>query len=200
MIGRHIVSDSEIAKLCQQIYRQHKDALDLIFEHKPDLQMDLKAVLEEELGRHPGFRLDHFTKSRVRFFHEDWDTDPRETLGSGWTPTKRVALFELSNDPESLKLRLLIGPVEKDDDPAIEFRDAVFACSQSHRQAFPGGMTTLYPRWTTILSRELLKKKDYIEPEGIADKARDALSRALREDVAAALTCLKDVIRSGSGS
>jgi hypothetical protein len=56
-------------------------------------------------------------------------------------------------------------------------------------------MTTLYPQWTTILSGDLLKKKDYSEPENIAEKAREALSRALREDVPRVLRCLKEVIR-----
>jgi len=196
MIGRHIVGESEIVNLCRQIYRQHKDALDLIFEHKPDLQMDLKAVLEEEVGRHAGFLLDHCTKSRVRFFHQDWDLDPREKLGSGWTPTKRVVLFELTNDPESLKLKLVIGPVQQADGSAVEFREAIFACSQNHRQDFPGGMPTLYPRWTTILSRELLKKRDYYEPERILEKAREALSRALREEAPKVLSCLKEIIEA----
>ena len=197
MVGRHIVGESEIAKLCRQIYRQHKDALDLIFEHKPDLQMDLKAVLEEEIGRHPELHLDHCTKSAVRFFPDEWDRDPREKLGSGlWTPTKRVALFELGNGPDSLKLKLVIGPVGKDDSSAVEFRKAIFACSQAHRENFPGGMTTLYPQWTTILSRDLLKKKDYGELENIAERATEALSRALREDVPKVLASLKEVIRA----
>jgi hypothetical protein len=58
MLRRHIVSDSEIAELCQKIYQKHQKALDLIFEHRPDLQsklaetlkeMILKAKLSEEL-------------------------------------------------------------------------------------------------------------------------------------------------------
>jgi len=134
-----------------------------------------------------------------RFFQE-WDRDPREKLGNGWTPTKRVALFELSNAPDSLKLKLIIGPVEKSDSSAIEFRKAIFSCSQSHRKDFPGGMTTLYPQWTTILSGDLLKKKDYSEPENIAEKAREALSRALREEVPRVLRCLKEVIRGPESS
>jgi len=115
IIRRHIVSESEIAILCQQIYRRHKNALDLIFEHKPDLQMDLKAILEEEIKKHLGYELDHCTKSGVRFLPENWDRDPRENAGSGWTPTKRVVLFELNNYPGSIKLRLVIGPVDLKD-------------------------------------------------------------------------------------
>jgi len=197
MIGRHIVSESEIARLCQQIYRQHKDALDLIFEHKPDLQLDLKTVLEEEVKKHPEFIPDHCTKSRVRFLDASWDNDPRERNGSGWTPTKRVVLFELANDAESLKLKLIIGPVDKSDTTGIAFREAVFACSQKYRQDFPGGMTTLAPRFTTILMRELVKKKDYESPESVPDKAREALSKAFQHDLPAVLKRLREVFSSG---
>ena len=190
------MEQSEIAKLCQKIYRQHKDALDLIFEHKPDLQLDLKSVLEEEVGRHPTFQLDHCTKTRVRFLAAEWDKDPRERLGNGWTPTKRVLLFELANDPESLKLKLVIGPVGVNDDNAREFRERLFACSQEHRQEFPGGVTSLYPRWSTIMSKDLLKKKDYLEPEIILEKGRESLRRAMSEEVPRALLRLKEVIRA----
>ena len=40
------MSDSEIAELCRQIYRRHQRALDLIFEHRPDLQKDLADKLK----------------------------------------------------------------------------------------------------------------------------------------------------------
>lgn len=36
MLRRHIVSESEIAQLCQKIYRKHRQALDLIYDHRPD--------------------------------------------------------------------------------------------------------------------------------------------------------------------
>jgi len=90
---------------------------------------------------------------------------------------------------------LIIGPVEKADIAAIEFRRAIFTCSQSHREDFPGGMPTLYPQWTTILSRDLMKKKDYSEPESIAEKAREAMSHALRDNMPKVLARLKEVIR-----
>ncbi|HEY9613262.1 PD-(D/E)XK nuclease family protein, partial [Allocoleopsis sp.] len=52
LIRRHIVSDSEIAELCRKIYRKHKQALDLIFEHRPDLQLELSEKLKEIVNQH----------------------------------------------------------------------------------------------------------------------------------------------------
>jgi PD-(D/E)XK nuclease superfamily len=36
MVRRHIVGDSEVARLCQEIYQKHKRAFNLIIEHLPD--------------------------------------------------------------------------------------------------------------------------------------------------------------------
>jgi hypothetical protein len=65
LIGRHIVTDSGIAMLCQQIYRKHKDALDLIFEHRPDLQLDVKGILE---GKLTSIRTTRWTTARRALF------------------------------------------------------------------------------------------------------------------------------------
>ena len=108
-----------------------------------------------------------------------------------------MVLFELANDAESLKLKLIIGPVDKSDTTGIAFREAVFACSQKYRQDFPGGMTTLAPRFTTILMRELVKRKDYESPESVPDKAREALSKAFQHDLPAVLKRLREVFSSG---
>ena len=45
MLRRHIVSDSDIAELCRSIYQKHKQALDLIFEHRPDQQAQIKQYV-----------------------------------------------------------------------------------------------------------------------------------------------------------
>ena len=196
MVRRHIVSESEIAKLCQQIYKQHRNALDLIFEHIPDLQMNLKAVLEEEVRKQPGFQLDHCTKRFVRFFHEAWDKDPRQKNGMGWTWTKRVVLFEIVNDLDYMRLKLIVGPVAMNDLAGVAFRKAVFECTQKYRTDFRGGSGTLYDKYTTVLSRELVKKAEYAEPGLVPDKARHALGQAFVNDVSKAIERLREVFSS----
>ena len=43
MLRRHIVGDSEIARLSQQIYQKHKRAIDLIYEHRFAQQEHVRA-------------------------------------------------------------------------------------------------------------------------------------------------------------
>ncbi|MDP9358857.1 MAG: PD-(D/E)XK nuclease family protein [Chloroflexota bacterium] len=54
LLRSHVVTDSEIARLCRQIYQQHRRALDLIFEHRPDSQSTMKDFLVLELPRFGG--------------------------------------------------------------------------------------------------------------------------------------------------
>ena len=194
MVGRHIVSNSEIARLCQKIYRQHKEALDLIYEHLPDQQTELREQLEREVNGHPGYLLDHCTKSAIRFAPVAWDQDSRQKAGAGWTNTKRVVLFEITNARSFVRLKLVVGPVREDDGDALSFRQAVFDCAQKHRSDFPGGMTTLAPRYTTILSKDLVKQKDYPSLEEDREKASRALRQAFDHEIPNAIERLQEVL------
>lgn len=58
MLRRHIVRESEIEKLCQTIYSKHRQALDLLFEHRPDTQAELRRILEAVISEEPDFEFD----------------------------------------------------------------------------------------------------------------------------------------------
>jgi len=73
MLRRHIVGESEIANICQKIYRKHQKALDLIFEYKPDLQVELRQYLEGLIDQNSDLIKDRCSKSNIRFLPEEWD-------------------------------------------------------------------------------------------------------------------------------
>lgn len=102
MLRRHIVDDSEIAGLCQQIYQRHRRALDLINKHRPNAQAEIKKVLEELINDEPGLELDRTVKTMINFADPQWDTPPMKT-GRGWTASGRVLLFEFQNGPDNLE-------------------------------------------------------------------------------------------------
>jgi hypothetical protein len=109
MLRRYILADSDIADLCRQIYRKHQQALDLIYEHRPDIQSMVFDRLVSLAEAEPGIRLDHSSKGYVRYVPERWDV-PELKVGKGGTNTGRMLLFEFANAPELLKLKLIIGP------------------------------------------------------------------------------------------
>jgi hypothetical protein len=109
MLRRHIMPDSDIAQLCQRIYRKHRRALDLIYEHRPDLQAEMRDFLEAMIARTPGMIAEYSTKTWIRCLPEAWDA-PRLSQGQGWVPSNRMLLLEFGNGSDRLHLKVTIGP------------------------------------------------------------------------------------------
>ena len=109
MVRRHIVGDSDVARICQQIYRKHRRALDLIYEHRSDVQAEIRDAVEGLIERESRFELDYGNKSKIKFGVLSWDT-PALLTSEGWTRSKRILLFEIWNYPGSLDLKLFVGP------------------------------------------------------------------------------------------
>lgn len=109
MIKRYIMEDSDVQALCEQLYKKHKSALDLIFKYKPDIYMDIKDILVEILEEQKDWiNLDHCSKSYIRFIPDEIDFIPKE--GQGWVKSNRILLFEILNYDKSVDVALLIGP------------------------------------------------------------------------------------------
>jgi hypothetical protein len=182
MLRRYIVSDSETAKLCQQIYQKHQRALDLIYEHRPDVQMRLMEVLKELIGKGApafGLALDDSVKSYVRFAVADWDWLPGQRAGSGWTASKRILLFVLNNSPSGLSLGLHIGPGPD------AVRQALWECAEEHLGVF--NKRKRAGKWWQIYERLILGEQDYtdLNLEELKAKLRVEWSSFLDRDLPA---------------
>lgn len=179
MLRRHIVSESEIAELCRQIYRRHKHALDLILEHRPDLQLDIYEYLVSLIEGCSKVLRDHCTKTALRFCPQEWEAVPQLKTGQGWTASGRLLLFELKNYPNRLSLHLIIGPGPD------ELRKRLFDLSHAHPKVFRGGLSHLRAKWTTIFKHDLLKAKDYedVSFEDLQPKIDKAWAQFLADDL-----------------
>jgi hypothetical protein len=181
MLRRHIVSESEIAELCRKIYLRHRRALDLIFEHRPDLQWDLAESLKTlvENAGPSGLVMDHSGKGYVRFALSEWDAIPGQSSGKGWTRSGRILLFEFENAPDRLQLKLLIGPGPD------EVRQAIHQVVSRFHRVFRGRTSKLYPRFTTIYKQRLLTQRDYedADVETLTEKVQTQWERFLGQDL-----------------
>ncbi len=112
LVRRHIVSDSEIALLCQKIYKQHQQALDLIYEHRPDLQLEIFEFVQQFIGSNVdlGITKDYSDKRYIRFLPTEWDNLGYLKVCNRWTPSKHILLFEFVNQPQYLNLDLVVAP------------------------------------------------------------------------------------------
>ncbi len=187
MLRRHIMSESEIADLCKRIYQKHQQALDLIYEYRPDRQSEIQGYLEDLIREKPTLVIDHSSKSYVRFALKEWDT-PLLLEGSGWTRSGRILLFEFTNAAYSLKLRLYIGPGPE------ETRRRLFEIAQHNRQVFMPSLKTLYSKWTTIFLKPWLSAKSYEEKdkEELKEEIRKHWGKFLATDLPQIESTLKE--------
>lgn len=182
MLRRYIVSDSEIVRLCQGIYRRHKQALDLIYEHRPDLQSELSDLLQtlvRESAEEHGLTLDHCSKSYVKFAVADWDKHPIQRAGQGWTRSGRVLQFEFQNYPDQLSLRFIIGP-----GPA-SLRRLVHNKALDQPNLFRTARKRLHTKWSTIYTKFFIPKRDYqdLDLEEMIEGTRTHWDRFLSQDL-----------------
>jgi hypothetical protein len=112
LIKRHIMSDSEIAQLCRKIYKQHRQALDLIYEHRPDFQLEISDFLQQLIDGDQGHNLikDDSGKKIIRFAPQAWDELSFQKTCQGWTKSGRILIFQFWNVPGYLGLGLVVGP------------------------------------------------------------------------------------------
>jgi len=158
MLRRHIVSESNIAELCRQIYRTHKAAIDLIIEHMPDLRRDLADYLIGLIKDTPSLTEVRFTKTYVDFGVEDWKKVPEFNVGVGWAHAPATIAFQFSNSPNRLGLYLLLGPVQPDDS---YIRQTIFDYARTHPDVFRGCRPALARKWTRLYRMPFLGARDF---------------------------------------
>ncbi len=193
MLRRHIMDDSEIAELCQKIYRQHKEALDLIIEHRPDLQTDISAALAnliQETNKQSSLTLWYESKRYVEFYPIEWENLPTELVDKGWEIEDMPLIFQFKNSADSLKLRLrLISDYPR---PILE---AILAFVLAHPNVFPYATAKIGSSYTQLYRKEFLKAKDYEDADfdTLQEKIETAWQKFLTDDLPAILQTLDQI-------
>lgn len=179
--------ESKTSILCRDLYKRHRYALDLIYEHViVETRGSIRRILEE-LIRASGFTLDVYDKNKyIRFIPTELDFEFLKK-GSEWSDCGRMLLFELKCAP-SAKLNLVIGPGPE------KIRQALFSISKELDELTPPPrLTKKYPR---IYQHPFLREnifaltEDQLDTEiaekwkgflGILPGIVDALGRRLRD-------------------
>ncbi len=163
MLRRHIVGDSEIARLCQQIYRKHQRALDLIYEHRPDPQAAIRIMALDLIENTPELALESRGKQFIRFAIPEWDA-PILMAGTGWTSSGRMLLFEFVNWPNELRLVLTIGP------GPTNTRKRLFEMALANQPLFQDVQGGLKAKYNWVFSTPVLTAESY---EDVGDEERE---------------------------
>lgn len=153
MLRRHIVEDSKVKELCQDIYRRHKAAIDLIVEHIPDVRQDIADYLQQKIEETPNLLLDRRAKSYIDFAPSEWENLGWQLQGEGWTYSNRVLLFEFTNAQNRLSLGLVIGPSNE------IIRRTIFDFAQ-YNTMFKT-QKKIGKQWATIYRANFINSKEY---------------------------------------
>ena len=159
MVRRHIVEESEVQELCRRLYQNHRRALDLIFEHRPDLQTEVFQTIQKCIGSLAKSRGDLITeksvKSHIRFLPKDMDIVPHQGSGE-WTDSKRILLCEIVNSGGKVELQLALGPGSQ------QIREMVFDKAKTVTGAFGRPKSSkLGKKWNTFSLETWISPNEY---------------------------------------
>ena len=113
LLRRHVVSDSTVKELCQEIYRKHRKAIDLIFEYRQDRWAALRETAAGFVEIGDLFERTGDRPYQVCFIPQGWKkwmptSDDRRWSKAGWP-----LLFWFDFTEKEVFLRLDIGPCDR---------------------------------------------------------------------------------------
>ena len=167
MLRRHILSDSDIAELCRSIYQRHRQALDLIYEHRPDQQAQINDFVRSLIQKQPNltYMPKHGGKTWIPFWLKSWNILP--SLNKEVSNQRRWLLyFEFLNLDKELKISLTIGPGDNID------RERLLRMAQVNN--FPKCSAKLAKNTTHVSTLSILGIGDY-------EKTQDEIEAIISE-------------------
>ena len=108
MVRRHILESSEIQALCQQLYQNHRRALDLIFEHRIDRAAEVSQSIQDYISSQGDKLIPVYNgKTCIKFVPKCMDVLPYH--GTAYE-SQRMLTWNLDNKGEKVQFRLELGP------------------------------------------------------------------------------------------
>lgn len=151
MLRRHIVSDSDVAVLCREIYRKHKQAMDLIIEHRPDQQAQIGEYVTRLIQEMPALHLGSVARGWVVFVPSEWH-GPRSI-----TPNSPHLYLEFHLRPSDLNIFCTLSPGAD-----TKKRAEIFEMARRHH--FTGCQAKLNRGHCRLSTISLLRADDYDKP------------------------------------
>lgn len=158
MLRRRHLTDQRMEELARSLWREHREALDFLMSRRPNAASSVLALLFENqtqvaaaLSQAAGMEIvpDHSTRAYVRFAMKPWDAAPGMLTGTGWRPSERMLLFELTWDAKAIRCQFELGPGD------TNLRRAIFDAFKE-AGAEIGGKWELAPKWRHLASKALV--------------------------------------------
>ncbi len=96
-LRRNIVPETSVRQLARQIYMDHRDAVDLIIQYKPNFIEEMKQEFRTAIGAVNGWSLDREDMGFLRFRSLAWNDFEIQETGTGWLPhSSALVLFQIN--------------------------------------------------------------------------------------------------------
>lgn len=164
MLKGDILMDDKLKMICQRIYLEHQEALDLIFEAKPDAYSVLRSYLTEALGelseddkivfdeRNSNKRLLRFQLEGLNKIFPEFPSD----LVSGWNDQKSYYV-EIEVKENAAYIHVAFNSANSD-----EVREAVASKLSVINETRSGRNASTWTWWVVGRKRIQLIKEDYV--------------------------------------
>jgi len=180
LLEEKFMDESEIARTARKIYQQHKRALDVIFDQRPDnlkLVSDKVRILLEEKASGLDFMVDSCSKTYLRLLPKLWD-QAGNTHGDGWSGSQRTILFEMSFRGKRPHLYVIAG---KAPDVWID-RVWQLSANPPFRRSKRADRPAMWCSLHIFNSKVSLNEDEMEDPDGIALKICDWCLSCLKEN------------------
>lgn len=114
-VRRHIVGDTELTKICDEIYKKHRDALDLIYENKSDNLLQISNYIIGYLKTNQEIHINDkksgktFIRFTTNLIEKHIPNEPLKTQ-RGWG-TGDTFFYEIVNREDSIKFQCALANV-----------------------------------------------------------------------------------------
>ena len=192
LLAEKFMDDSKIAELARQIYKQHKHALDLIYEQRPDnirLASEKTKELLSKSSQELGIEMESCSKAYIRFIPKEWNKKGN-SHGDAWSFCKRSVIFEMNLGGKKPRLYIISG---KSPDVWI---DPLWERAKQPPFKIAKTRTVRAKYWVTLFSTTTnlgLAEEDGISPDDVAEKILKWVGKELkRSDVKEIIQIIAD--------
>ena len=85
--------ETSVQQQARAIYLEHREAIELIYENKPDYRGELKQLLKDAISKQDALILDREDPDYIRFRPKDWDQYDAQKTGTRWPDRNPLLLF-----------------------------------------------------------------------------------------------------------
>lgn len=113
-IERDIMNKDELAKICKQIYKQHKTAIDLINKYRGSVQEEIFEILKSIIENDESLSYKPSTIDWIRFIPNEADFQSLNIAIEDWVKSNNLLIFEINNKQNAVNIDIVVRRVDEE--------------------------------------------------------------------------------------